>query len=216
MKRLIFISFFFVLSISYASAQRSNSFKFGILGGVSSYNVDPMTIIVKDKGGDDIGKLHYKDANYGMHFGVFVLAKSSFLFVKPQVQFNSQTINYNYDDLAGGDFKLIRETYQDIDIPIQLGINMGPLRLGVGPVGHIHLDGKSDFFNLKDIDYAQQFEEMTFGYILGAGIDIWNFHIDVGYEGNFAKMGDHIYLFGRQVAFDKSPARFIFTLGISF
>src|SRR5699024_4444831 len=149
------------------------TFKFGILGGVSMYNVDAQSIIIANQDGRDIAELAYDDAGYGMHFGIFVLAKASFLYIKPQIQFNSQTVDYSYDELRSGDVKILSETYQNIDIPVQLGLNIGPLRLGVGPVGHIHLDGKSDFFAFNKVDYQQKFKEMTFGYILGAGLDIW-------------------------------------------
>lgn len=216
MKRLLFIGLLLTFVVSVSSAQRNNSFKFGALFGASAYNVDPMDLFVVDESGNSVGKLAFKDANYGLHFGAFALIKRGFLYTKPQVQFNTQTVNYTYEELKTGDVKIIKETYQDIDIPITLGFNFGPVRMGFGPVGHIHLTGKSDFFNFKEIDYVQEFKEMTFGYILGVGLDIWNFHLDFGYEGNFSKVGDHIHLFGKQVKFDQGPARFILSVGVSF
>ncbi len=216
LKKHILLYLFFSLVVVSVSAQNDRSVKFGILGGLSSYNIDPSAVIVHNTDGIGVAQLAFKDATYGFHFGVFVIAKSGFLFMKPQVQFNSQTVSYSYENISSGKLNILDETYQNIDIPLQFGLNIGPVRLGIGPVGHIHIDGKSDFFNLKDVDYRQEFKEMTFGYVMGLGLDIWNFHADLSYEGNLSKLGSHIVLYGHHVEFDTAPARFLLTLGVSF
>lgn len=212
-KTLLLLTF---LCISAAWSQAQNSFKFGILGGTSTYDVSPSELLVRNNADEETIKLAFDDANFGLHFGIFVLAKSDFLFIKPQLQFNSQTVTYKLEDLRSGEVNLFNETYQNIDIPLQLGVVLGPVRLGVGPVGHVHINGSSEINNGLNIDYEQKFKEMTFGYILGIGVDIWNFHLDAGYEGNFSHLGSHMNFFGKEIKFDDSPSRFIFTIGVSF
>lgn len=216
MKKVIYLSLFLLIGALNLNAQGKNSFKFGILGGVSSYNISPDEVIIKDENGTHMGELAFKNANYGMHFGIFLLAKSNFLFIKPQLQFNSQTVSYSYEAVKTGDVRILNENYQNIDVPVQLGLNLGPIRIGVGPVGHIHINGSSDFYDLKSVDYEQEFKEMTLGYVMGVGLDVWNFHADISYEGNFTDMGSHMQLFGRDIKFHTAPARFLLTLGVSF
>ena len=40
--------------------------------------------------------------------------------------------------------------------------------------------------------------------------------IDLRYEGNFSKFGDHITFFGDEYKFDQSAARFLISLGFMF
>ena len=191
--------------------------KFGIHGGLSTTELKTDEITLTNSQGINELKLQLEKANYGFHFGIFVLAKSDFLFIKPQIQFNSESVDFSVKDIGSSDSvsKILSETYQRIDIPIQLGVTLGPLRVGVGPVGHFNLNTCSEITDEYD-EYSVQFSDFTFGYILGAGLDIWNFHIDVGYEGNFEKFGDHIVFGGNEYEFDSSPSRFIASVGISF
>ena len=64
--------------------------------------------------------------------------------------------------------------------------------------------------------YVQDFKDITYGWQGGLGLDIWKIFIEVNYEGNFSRFGDHINLFGKDFAFDERPARFVGTLGFFF
>jgi hypothetical protein len=67
---------------------------------------------------------------------------------------------------------------------------------------------------LTDIPgYEQRFQEMTYGWQAGIGFDVWKFLLDLKYEGNFTKYGDHIRVFGNDYDFDSRPGRFLVTLG---
>lgn len=95
-----------------------------------------------------------------------------------------------------------------------MGLKYGPLRLQGGPVGHLFLNSKSDLFDLEG--YDQRFDEMTYGWQAGIGLDIGKVILDFKYEGNFNNFGDHIVFGNNSYQFDDSPGRFIASLGIAF
>lgn len=192
--------------------------KFGIRGGVNTTEVNPNSLLIMNQNDIEEFKLDLDNAQYGYHFGLFLQANADFLFVQPEIWFRSSSAQFEVEEIQNGmvsDF--FTEKYQYIDIPVQFGVRLGPMRLGFGPVGHLFINSTTEFMdNTQDHEYEQRFENFTLGYVTGVGIDIWSFHLDITYEGNFSNFGDHFYFYGRQYAFDTSPSRLIGTVGISF
>ncbi len=203
---------FFILSIQMANAQ----FKIGFRGGLSTMDISANELIIKNK--EDIKQLGISvtDANYGVHLGLFMQAKMGKFFIQPEVLFNSNSVEYTLNDFTDTNIfpTLKKESFQNLDLPIMLGAKFGPLRLQGGPVGHVHINSKSELFDIEG--YSQKFENMTWGYQAGIGLDIWKFIIDVKYEGSFNKYGDHMVFEGKRYSFDDTPGRFIASLGIAF
>ncbi|HND75364.1 MAG TPA: hypothetical protein PKW10_13030, partial [Saprospiraceae bacterium] len=125
-------------------------------------------------------------------------------------------VNYKLTGIFSGtiDTILAKETLQDLDIPIMLGFKSGILRLNAGPVGHLYLDSSSDLFKVSG--YSEQFDKIKWGWQAGLGLDIWKFTIDLRYEGNFSKFGDHIRFGGKSYSFSDRPQRLIASLGLAF
>jgi len=198
--------------------QLSGQTKFGIRAGLNTTSIDPNSLLILNNNDAEELRLGLERARYGYHLGVFLQLQADFLFIQPEVWFRSNSIDYKLEDLQVGTVNtIVTEQYQYLDIPVLLGLKLGPLRLGCGPVGHLFINSTSDIQegNFGD-DYDPRFRELTVGYIAGLGIDIWNFHIDFNYEGSFQNFGDHFYFFGERYAFDRSAARIIGTIGISF
>ncbi len=200
------------LSFQMANAQ----FKFGVRGGLSTMDISTKELIIKNK--NDINQLgiSINDANYGVHLGFFAQAKLGKFFIQPEVLFNSNSVEYKLNDFteAAGFSTLKKESFQNLDLPIMIGAKFGPLRLQGGPVGHVFINSKSELF---DIDgYSQKFDNMTWGYQAGIGLDLWKFIIDLKYEGSFSDFGDHMVFDGKGYSFDDTPGRFIASLGIAF
>ena len=63
---------------------------------------------------------------------------------------------------------------------------------------------------------TQKFDQATFGWLASLGLDVWNLMLDIRYEGNFSKFGDHFTYNGQQYSFDNSRARILVSVGISF
>ncbi len=79
------------------------------------------------------------------------------------------------------------------------------------------LSGTGTADQLSDITgYEATFKSATFGYQLGAGVDIWKIGIDLRYEGNLTKLGDHLDIGGQTINLDNRVRQIIISLGITF
>lgn len=203
---------FTVLSLQMANAQ----FKIGVRGGLSTMDISANELIIKNK--NDIKQLGIAvtDASYGVHIGMFMQAQMGKFFIQPEVLFNSNSVEYALNDFTDANVfsTLKKESFQNLDFPIMVGAKFGPLRLQGGPVGHVHINSKSDLFDIEG--YSQNFKNMTWGYQAGIGLDLWKFIIDLKYEGSFKKYGDHMVFDGKAYSFDDNPGRFVASLGIAF
>ena len=206
---LIAVSLFLIHS---AQAQ----IKFGIKAGINSNEVDQEQLKISDDNDNESIGLSIAQASYGFHFGAFTQFKIGKIFLQPEVLFNSNSVDYKLDDLLDTNISTAvkNESYQFLDIPINLGIKLGPFRVQGGPVAHIFLDSKSELLDVNG--YKQSFKGTNWGWQAGLGLDIWNIMLDARYEGNFNKYGDHIEFFDKNYNFDQSAGRFIFSLGIAF
>lgn len=211
MKRLryIFIFIFFCGLVSLNA--QTNTFRIGIKGGISKYDYGLSELDITDPK----ITLNILDKSIGFQGGAVVQIKLSKFLIQPEVIFNSNKVNYSVTD---SQFHLLdtllSETYRDIDIPLMLGFKSGILRLNVGPVAHIHLSSTSELFAVDS--YSQKFDKLKYGWQAGIGLDIWKIMIDIRYEGNFSKFGDHIVIDGKRYSFADSPTRLLVTAGLLF
>jgi hypothetical protein len=205
-----------IILFCLVSWSASAQWGFGFRGGVSTTSVNGKSFNVLNQAGVEELNLALKDANYGLHAGVvFYYQKRAFIF-QPEILFNTATAEYSLSDLGtpGGRTEILEERFNTLDIPVLLGLRVGPIHLHGGPVGHVFLSNTSD---LEDIDgFQQDFESLTLGYQLGIGLDIWNLAIDVRYEGNFTEYGDQIRFGNTAYNFDDQPARWLFSLAWIF
>ena len=108
----------------------------------------------------------------------------------------------------------IEKANQNLDIPVMLGLKLGAFRIQGGPVAHMFLNSKSELDDIEGFDL--NFDEWTYGYQAGLGLDLGKLMIDVKYEGNFNKLGDQISFDGRDYNFDDRPGKLVASLGITF
>jgi hypothetical protein len=188
----------------------------GIKFGLSTPDVHPEDIIVTDPSGNDWYKIFVENARYGVHAGVFIQMQMGGFFIQPEILYNSTSVKYRIDSLfsGGSGSHFFTDSYRSIDFPVILGLKSGPVRLGVGPVGHIVLESGTGFSAYDGFEAF--FEDLLWGWQAGLGLDLWKLHIDLRYEGNFAKLGDHINFFGRRFDFATNNNRIIASLGFSF
>ncbi|MBL0099591.1 MAG: hypothetical protein IPP49_05645 [Saprospiraceae bacterium] len=101
-----------------------------------------------------------------------------------------------------------------MDIPVLAGIKLGVLRFQGGIVGHLFINSVSDVVDIKG--YEQKFKTATYGWQAGTGLDIWKLRLDLTFEGNLDKFGDHITVGGHPYAFSDAPTRLLLTMGYKF
>jgi hypothetical protein len=206
MKRIILISSLAILFLNL-SAQMD----FGIKGGLNISNVKASEILT-----DDYRINPAASGNLGYHVGGFFRASLLGIFIQPELYFSSIATEYKVEDLSGTGTaeQLVKQKIGRIDVPVLVGVKLGTFRLGLGPVGSIIVSDQSD---LDDITgYEATLKSATFGYQLGAGVDIWKISIDLRYEGNLTKLGDHLDIGGQTINLDNRVRQIIISLGISF
>ncbi len=205
---------FILLALCTQHVFSQSQFRIGILAGANTIDIDPKEIDITNPDENESLRVALNKAEYGIHFGLFFQLRGKHLFLQPQFIFNSNSTNYKVSQFEDGEWvsEIKEEKYQYLDIPVLMGLRLGPIRIGGGPVAHLFID--SSPFKLES--YDQKFKTATFGYQAGIGIDLGSLHLDLDYEGNFYKYGDHFRFFGEEYEFDQSPARWIGTLGITF
>lgn len=214
MKKIIFI----FLAFGFILPANAQIFQLGIKAGASTTNLNPPELNILDINGVQNLKLALKNAQYGIHGGLVIRVNiTDNIMLMPEVLLNSNKVDYSVIDINNSTVtdSILTEKYQYVDIPFMFGYKSGPIRLHAGPVAHVYLNSTSEL--LDNIDgYTQNFEDLTLGWQAGLGLDLWKFTIDLRYEGNFSKFGDHIVFFGNEYAFDQSPSRFLASVGFVF
>ncbi len=172
------------------------------------------TLLIMDESAVPRYRLGVDNVKYGVHLGMFVLAQMNHFFIQPELLFNTVTVDYSIEDFQTTNGPQIRdELYRNLDIPLLLGPKFGPVRIEVGPVGHLFLDSTSDLLDYTD---KPKFNLFSWGWQAGIGLDIWKLHLDARYEGNTSYFGDHFVFFGHRYHFSEKPARVLISAGISF
>jgi hypothetical protein len=214
MKRFLLLPLL-LLTVLTLSAQSKSSFKIGLMAGMSTPDVAPGDFISIGDEGEDL-VLQLENANYGFHAGLMMRAQFGRFFIQPEFLLNSSSVDYRVQDnrFANPVEAIRRESFQYLDIPLLLGLKFGPLRMQGGPVGHLFLNSTSDLVDIEG--FEARFQEMTYGWQAGLGLDIWKLFIEVNYEGNFSRYGDHITLFGTDFDFQQSPSRIVASVGYTF
>lgn len=213
MKKLMIL----LLCLTMAQAAVQAQIKYGLKIGISTPDIKPADVMaLRFKSGADSFSLKVNDANYGFHAGGWVRLKLGSIYLQPEVLFNSSKVQYNVNKLKGTALtdSLRSERFNNLDIPILIGFKLGSFRINAGPVGHIHLSSSSELSELAD--YKASFQSATWGYQAGIGLDFGKLGLDLRYEGNFNKFGEHITFGGNKYEFSKAPTRMTLAAAYNF
>lgn len=210
MKKLILILAVSLLIITTTDAQM---FKYGIKAGIgfSSLKIEDITDI---SDGGDVYDLVTGDGVMGYHIGVQTQIKLAMLLIQPEVYFNAGggTVEQIVEN---GPTEVLNVNFSRIDIPLLLGVKLGPMRINAGPVGSFVLKETNDLEEIQD-DYTLFTNAMTWGFQAGLGFNISKISIDARYEGSLSKLGETLSLGGTDFALDARPSQWIISLGIWF
>lgn len=203
LKKVACICMLCLLGLTSAQAQKKG-FAFGIKGGVNLSRLtmgNVFTTRYDDSGNPYLGydgkevKDNLKqsfDTRTGAVGGIYARFGRT-LFIQPEVLVSTK----------GGSFEIVKtnleqpitETvkvkYSNIDVPLLIGFKGGPLRILAGPVTSFRIGDNqklSDAFKYYTSDFKNSMSEATFGYQLGAGLDIGSFSLDVRREGSFTNV----------------------------
>jgi len=202
MKKFILVLFAVIIS-SGAFAQ----FSWGLKAGATSNNFDLKSV----QSGGQYTIAAAKEASWGFHGGAFVRLSFLGVMVQPEVLFSMAENNLLVED--AGVETLKSQKFNKLDIPVMLGIKLGPARLMAGPAASILLGSDS---NLID-DAEELYKSATFGYQAGIGVDILKkITLDVRYEGGLSKFGESVTVGGETFELDGRSNAIILSAGIMF
>ena len=204
MKHLLLVSILFCCA---AAAQAQ--FAFGLKGGFQTLLNNPEDITVGT--GENTFNFGVDDLKFGTQFGIWTRIGRT-VFIQPEIVFNSNRTDFRIGETNAGDI-VKSEKYQNLDIPILVGITAGPIRLHGGPVGHYFLNSSSELTDVKG--YAERWKQFSWGWQAGLAIGTGRFSADIRYEGNFNKFGDHVTFFGDKYQFSNNPSRLVLALNIA-
>jgi hypothetical protein len=110
----------------------------------------------------------------------------------------------------------VKQNFNKLDIPVMLGLKLGPLRLNAGPVGSLLINSPKDL--IANPDYKSNYNKMTIGYQAGLGFDLLKFlTFDIRYEGSLQKYQNQIQNLAKtKVNLDDRPNAFLFSVGLMF
>ncbi len=203
MKKSIFILLAVILS-SGAFAQ----FSWGLKAGATSNNFKLEEAL-------NVGAQQTieaaKQASWGFHGGVFVRLSMLGIMIQPEVLFSMAENNIPVTD--AGIEEIRSQKFNKLDVPVLLGVKLGPVRLMAGPAASVMLSSTSDLWE----DAENVYKTATFGYQAGVGVDILKkITLDVRYEGGLNNFGDEITIGQETFTLDGRNNAILISAGIMF
>jgi hypothetical protein len=210
MKKLILI----VLSV-FIVLPTFSQVKFGLKAGLSTTNLKMEDLKTLTSGETQYVVDAIKGANYGFHGGAFVRFSMMGFYVQPELLFASRTDEYKVTELNNPS-NVIKQQFNQLDIPIMLGLRLGPVRLNAGPSARLLINSPKDL--IDDPDFKAMYHSLTFGYQAGLGVDIIKrITLDLRYEGSLQKYQTQIEnIAGTKFTLDDRPNAFLLSVGIMF
>lgn len=163
-------------------------------------------------GGADYLLSKAEGASYGLHGGVFMRINIKKLYIQPEVLFATRSNEYTLSQVNSIDDSLkVTQGINRLDIPLMVGVKLGPVRINAGPVGSVNIGSPKELIDDPDVEAV--YAAMTFGYQAGIGVDLFEkLTIDLRYEGGLSKYQNKL----EGVTLDDRPNAFLLSLGYIF
>jgi hypothetical protein len=210
MKKLILIVFSVLIALPAFS-----QVKFGLKAGLSTTNLKMTDLKTLTSGETEYVVNAIKGANYGFHGGAFVRFSMMGFYVQPELLFASRTDEYSVTELDNPAV-VVKQQFNQLDLPVMLGLKVGPLRLNAGPSARLLINSPKDLIDHPD--YKTMYNSLTFGYQAGIGVDLLKrLTVDLRYEGSLQKYQTQIEnVAGDKFKLDDRPNAFLLSVGLMF
>jgi hypothetical protein len=213
MKKLIL----FVLSV-FIVLPSFSQVKFGIKAGLSTTSIKMDDVKQVISGDTEYAVDVLEGANFGFHGGAFVRFGLGRFYIQPELLFTSRTDEYTAEDIENPGSAIIKkQQFNELDIPVMLGFKLGPVRIHGGPSAALLINSPKDL--IDDPDLKTVYDNLTFGYQVGLGIDLFKrLTIDLRYEGSLEKYQTTIQsLTGDDdIHLDDRPSAILLSVGFMF
>jgi hypothetical protein len=127
------------------------------------------------------------DAEIGYQFGVFARVKVLTFYIQPELLFTNSGATVN--EIGGGQIDL---SYNKIDVPVMIGMKLGPIRVQAGPSFSFLSSAEATDASGAVEDLKDNYNSSTVGYQAGVGIDISKFIFDLKYEESLSNFADTV------------------------
>lgn len=153
-----------------------------------------------------------KNAEWGFQGGVFMRATIAGFYVQPELLLATATNSVSYQDVeAGGAPVIYNQKFNKLNIPVLLGLKLGPLRINAGPAASVMISDP------KDIIVGATYKRATFGYQAGLGFDLMKrLTFDLRYEGNLNQFGNEIVIANQTFVLDDRTGAILVHVGLIF
>jgi len=207
---------FVILLVVLVSIPVFSQIKFGIKAGVSTTSLSMKTLKTVNSGTTSYTVEALKDAKYGFHGGAFMRLTLFGIYLQPELLFSTRTNEYTVKNVHTSASSIVKQNFNKLDIPVMLGLKLGPVRLNAGPAASLLINSPKDLINHPD--FKNMYSRMTFGYQAGLGLDILNtLTIDLRYEGSLKRYQNQIEnLEGTTFNLDNRANAFLFSVGLMF
>lgn len=172
---LTFTCIFFALTINAQA-------KFGIRGeyGFTASQHEKQIVMSEYHAIDNIVNIHSLGNSNSV--GLFSQFRFGFLYFQPELLYTKYTNKYSvksYDIETRENSLTIDETFQNLEIPLHAGIQLGNLRLGFGPIFSYNIKTDSAFRVLDNATIDNS--KLLTAFSAGIGYDYRHFHFDLKY-----------------------------------
>lgn len=184
--------------------------KFGLKAGASTdFTFTNQTIQGTNV---DVILQNAKNAEWGFQGGLFMRASFAGFYIQPELLLATATNSVTYEDVeAGGAPVIYNQKFNKLNIPVLLGVKVGPLRLNAGPAASVMITDP------KEIIEGATYKRATFGYQAGLGFDLFKrLTFDVRYEGNLNQFGDKIEIGNQTFTLDDRTGALLVQVGLIF
>ncbi len=192
-----FILLFLIVTGSFAQAQLLD---FGVMGGLNVPNFK-----IKDSS-PSISDINL-DSEAGFHIGAMLRINLVMLYVQPELLYTKVSTDYAFKADAvptSGTYNL-----QRLDIPVPVGLKLGPAAIFAGPVASINLSSPNQIFD-------DGYKKATLGYQVGAGIKFIGILAEVKYEGAFHSHSGTAVVAGQEFDLDGRMNQLVISVGYFF
>lgn len=147
-------------------------------------------------GNDDDGQLNDPESTHkaGFQGGAFLRVNIKNLYLSPAVYYTLRQTEASAE-LTGSTIDVWETTTHSLDVPLQVGYNFVDipsfkLRAQTGPVLSFNFASETEYANSITVQDDPDFNTAALGWRIGAGVDVWKFTLDAGYEFGMTDVAD--------------------------
>ena len=183
-------------------------------------------ITVGIKGGVNLSSISY-DKNYSVNVGKTLGMKTGYLlggyarigktiYIQPEVYFSAKDFEVNALNVVTKSNDVVSFSQKSLDVPVLLGIKLGPVRIAAGPVASYSFSADASADNALKTYFAGSAREISnrsnFSYQAGVGVDFLSLSLDVRYEGAISDLSNTLNV-PSGYSYAQKPSFFQATIG---